>query len=130
MDASKVLLDKLSQEVPYFGGGIIISQAQEEADIGKLIQAKNPEVVNLDFYLRLRNSINESRTIKEKNKSLIVIMLTNYPNPQSKRKCKALGANYFFVELTEIPKVIQTLRELNGREKGGNHETKNAVKQE
>jgi CheY-like chemotaxis protein len=44
--------------------------------------------------------------------SPIVIMLTNYPYPQYREKCQALGADYFFDKVTEIEKIYDTFQQL------------------
>ncbi len=124
VDDSKILLDELSQEISNIEVVEIVGQAQDEAEALELFQSKKPEVVILDIYLKQGNGINILKILKEKKPSTIVIMLSNYPYPQFKRKCKALGADYFFDKLTEIPRVMQTLRELNDRGKRGNHEPK------
>jgi hypothetical protein len=39
-------------------------------------------------------------------------MLTNYPYPQYREKCQALGADYFFDKVTEIEKIYDTFQQL------------------
>jgi DNA-binding NarL/FixJ family response regulator len=54
------------------------------------------------------------KRIKKENPSPIVIMLTNYPYPQYREKCQALGADHFFDKVTEIEKVYDTFKQLLG----------------
>lgn len=124
VDDSVVLLDALSQEFSTIAGVEIVGQAKDEAEALELYQSLKPEVVVLDICLKQGSGINVLKIIKKKKPSPIVIMLTNYSNPQYKKKCMELGANYFFDKLTEIPRVMQTLRELNDPGKIKNHEPK------
>jgi len=39
-------------------------------------------------------------------------MLTTYPYPQYKKKCREMGANYFYDKSTEFQLAIQKLKEL------------------
>lgn len=50
--------------------------------------------------------------IKKKNPNTIVIMLTNYPYLQYKKKCAALGADFFLDKPTEFAKLIKILRDI------------------
>jgi hypothetical protein len=42
----------------------------------------------------------------------MVIMLTNYPYPQYRKKCLGLGADYFFDKSTEFEKVTELFKQL------------------
>jgi DNA-binding NarL/FixJ family response regulator len=42
-----------------------------------------------------------------------VIVLTNHPNEQYRKRCAELGATYFFDKSTESEKVTEVLRDLS-----------------
>ena len=66
------------------------------------------------------NGIDVLKDLRAKKLSCRVIILTNYPYPQYRKKCEELGADYFFdkvTEIEEIPKVIEELAKDN-KEKG------------
>lgn len=52
------------------------------------------------------------QSIKKGAPSPVVIMLTNYPYPQYRSKCKELGADYFFDKVTEIEKIAEAFEQL------------------
>jgi hypothetical protein len=40
------------------------------------------------------------------------MILTNYPYPHYREKCKELGADYFFDKVTEIEKISDVIEKL------------------
>jgi len=111
-DSSKVL-EKLSTMISRIDGLKIAGQALNARDAIQSIVKLKPEVVILD--IRLDNSGNGMDVLKEikrENPSPIVIMLTNYAYPQYRKKCQALGADYFFDKVTEIDTVYDTIKQL------------------
>jgi DNA-binding NarL/FixJ family response regulator len=69
-------------------------------------------VVILDIRMPDKSGIEVLKDIRNKKLPIRVIMLTNYPYPQYRKKCEELGADYFFdkvTEIEEIPKVIEEL---------------------
>jgi len=43
----------------------------------------------------------------------VVIVFTNYPYPQYRRKCIDAGADFFFDKSTEFDKVTEVLKQLS-----------------
>ena len=76
-------------------------------DIWKL----NPDMVILDIRMPGGSGIEVLKEIKEKSHP-VVVMLTNYPYPQYRKKCMDLGADYFFDKSTEFEKVTEVLKRL------------------
>jgi CheY-like chemotaxis protein len=68
---------------------------------------QEPDVVILDIRLIGGNGMNVLERIKKGHAPPIVIMFTNYPDPQCREKCRELGAEYFFDEVTEIESFIK-----------------------
>nr|HOO91686.1 hypothetical protein [Syntrophales bacterium] len=52
------------------------------------------------------------KQIKKEIPPPVVIMLTNYPYPQYRKKCQALGADYFFDKVADIDKIYDTFIQL------------------
>jgi DNA-binding response OmpR family regulator len=48
--------------------------------------------------------------IKKLNPTPMVIMLTNYPHPENRKKCMERGADYFFDKSTEFQNVLSVLK--------------------
>jgi len=90
----------------------IIGQAKDGIQATNLITKLNPDVVILDIRMPKGNGIDMLQNIKKNNPALIVIMLTNYPYPQYRKKCMKAGADYFFDKSAEFEKVTEVLEKL------------------
>jgi DNA-binding NarL/FixJ family response regulator len=90
----------------------IIGHAQDAREAIKAIRHLNPDVVILDIRMPGGNGIDVLKHIKSNKPAPVVIMLTNYPYPQYRKKCMALGANFFFDKSTEFEKVIEVFEGL------------------
>jgi DNA-binding NarL/FixJ family response regulator len=113
IDDSSIVLKKLAVMISSISGVEIAGQAMNSQDAVQSIMKLKPDVVILD--IRLNNSdsgIDVLKRIKKENPSSIAIMLTNYPYPQYREKCQALGADYFFDKVTEIEKLCDTFKRL------------------
>ena len=113
VDDSAFVLEKLTAMVSGIGGVEIAGQAMNEHDAIQSIVKLKPDVAILD--IRLNGGGNGMEVLKRIKKEMpppILIMLTNYPYPQYREKCQALGANYFFDKVTEIEKFYDTVKQL------------------
>ena len=112
VDDSKIVCKGLQQMLIHIGDVEIIGPAHNAKDAIRLISESKPDVVTLDIRLPGMNGIDVLKDIRNKKLPILVIMLTNYPYPQYRKKCEELGADYFFdkvTEIEEIPKVIEEL---------------------
>ncbi len=66
----------------------------------------------LDICLPGQNGIEVLKDIRDKKLPIRVLMMTNYPYPQYREKCKGLGADYFFDKSAEIEKIPDVIMEL------------------
>jgi DNA-binding NarL/FixJ family response regulator len=55
--------------------------------------------------------------IKKDRSAPMVIVLTNYPYPQYRKKCMDCGADFFFDKSTEFGKVIEVIESMAGQSK-------------
>ncbi|HSC70094.1 MAG TPA: response regulator transcription factor [Candidatus Methylomirabilis sp.] len=69
-----------------------------------------PDAVILDISMPGKTGIDVLREIKRNDVSPMVMILTNYPHPQYRRRCKELGADFFFDKSTEFCKVARTFK--------------------
>jgi len=58
------------------------------------------------------NGIEVLKNIKKNGSGPTIIILTNYPYPQYRKKCMGAGANYFFDKSTEFNKIIEVIKKL------------------
>ena len=90
-----------------------ISQAKDSLEAIRTFEKLNPEVVILDIQMPGGSGIDVLQEIKKGAPSPLVIVLTNYPYPQYRRKCIEAGADFFFDKSTEFDKVYETLEKLS-----------------
>ncbi len=111
-DDSEILRVRLVDMLSEIEGIEIIGQAQNSLDAMELIEKLNPHVVILDIRMPQENGIKVLKAIKKNNHHLKVIIFTNYPYPQYRKRCMDLGADFFFDKSTEFEKLIDTVKYL------------------
>ena len=107
----KILLSEV-EKVEMIGEAENVQQAIEH------IRQQGPDVVILDIQMPGGNGIDVLREIEKKDRVPMVIMLTNYPYPQYREKCKKMGADYFIDKMAEIEKLPGILEALEGKLSG------------
>ena len=90
-----------------------ISQAEDVPEGISSFQKLHPEVVILDIRMPGGSGIDVLREIKKNNQNPLVIVLTDYPYHQYRRKYVDAGADFFFDKSTEFDKVTVLLRRLS-----------------
>jgi DNA-binding NarL/FixJ family response regulator len=120
VDDSKIVCNGLQKMLTGIPGVKISGQAFNGKDAITSISKLKPDVVILDIRLPDLSGIDVLIDIREKNLPTRVIMLTNYPYPQYRKKCEELGADYFFDKVTEIDELPDLIKELakNDKAKG------------
>jgi DNA-binding NarL/FixJ family response regulator len=109
VDDSKIVCEGMKKMIEGIDEVEIAGTAGNAQDaIGSIAELK-PDVVILDIRLSGPSGIEVLRDIREKKLPIQVIMLTNYPYPQYRKKCAELGADYFFDKVTEIENVRNTI---------------------
>jgi len=112
VDDSEIVCERLQQRLINITDVEIVGQAHNGQDAIASISESKPDVVILDIRLPGLSGIDVLKDIRNKKLPIRVIMLTNYTYPQYRKKCKELGADYFFdkvAEIEEIPNVIEEL---------------------
>jgi DNA-binding NarL/FixJ family response regulator len=90
----------------------IAGQAQNAQEAIESIQKLKPDVAIMDIRLPDRSGIEVLKIIKKDTPAPLVIILTNYPYPQYRKKCMEAGADYFFDKSSEFEKVLDVLKRL------------------
>ena len=112
VDDSKIVCKGLQQMLINIADVEIVGQAHNAPEAITSISESNPDVVILDIRLPGKSGIEVLKDIRDKKLPIRVIMLTNYPYPQYRKKCEELGADYFFDKVTEIEEVPKVIEEL------------------
>lgn len=113
-DDSAVLRERLVEMLSELPGIEIIGQAQDVAEALTSIKKLNPDVVILDIRMPGGSGIDVLQDIKKDKQAPLVIVLTNYPYPQYRKKCLGLGADYFFDKSTEFEKITEVVKQMRG----------------
>jgi len=121
VDDSVLVQERLTIMFAGLHGVEVVGTAQDALEGTSVIRELNPDVVILDIKMPVGSGIDVLRNIKESNPLIKVVILTNYPYEQYRRKCMDLGAEYFFDKSSEferIPEVLEQFRKENSREDG------------
>ena len=116
VDDSAIIRERLNTILSELKGIEIIGQAKGSTEAEEAIPKLKPDVVILDIRMHGGNGIEVLKNIKKDKNSPLVIMLTNYPYPQYRKKCKDAGANFFFDKSTEFEKVIEVFKRLGRKQ--------------
>ena len=111
-DDSEVVCQRLIDMLVELPGIEIVGQAGDAAEAIKSIQKLHPDAVVLDIRMIGGSGIDVLKGIKKSEPSTVVIMLTNYPYAQYRKKCMDEGADYFFDKSSEFEKVAEVIRQL------------------
>lgn len=111
-DDSEILRVRLVDMLSEIEGIEIIGQAQDSLDAIESIEKLNPHVVILDIRMPQKNGIKVLEAIKKNNQPPKVIIFTNYPYPQYRKRYMDAGADFFFNKSTEFEKLIDTVKYL------------------
>jgi DNA-binding NarL/FixJ family response regulator len=89
----------------------IVGEAETACVAQRLIENSNPEVVILDIVLKEGSGFDVLKEVKNREKSPLVIVLTNYATLPFRKKAEQEGADFFFDKSTEFEKMIEVLKQ-------------------
>ena len=112
-DDSSGIRERLGNMISEIAGAEVIGCAKNGLEAIDGITHLNPDVVILDIQLPIRNGIEVLHSIRHRQITSKVIILTNYPFPQYRQRCIEEGADYFFDKSTEFEKVQTLLEQLS-----------------
>lgn len=110
-DDSEVLCNLLVEKLKEYENLEIIGIAHNYSDAIKCIDSIQPDAAILDIQMPGGNGIGILERIKKKQESTKVIIFTNYPYPQYRRKCQEAGADFFFDKHNEFNKLFDVVRQ-------------------
>ncbi len=111
-DDSDVLRNSLSQMISEIKGVDIVGEAADTPTTLEKVDKLKPDVVILDIRMPGVAGIIALETLKKKPRPPIVIVFTNYPYLQYRKRCLDAGADYFFYKATEFGMLIDLLKKL------------------
>jgi DNA-binding NarL/FixJ family response regulator len=111
-DDSDVLRNSLSQMISEIKGIEIVGEAADARIALERVERLKPDVVILDIRMPGMDGIAALESLKKKANPPIVIIFTNYPYLQYRKRCLDAGADYFFYKATEFGMLIDLLKKL------------------
>jgi DNA-binding NarL/FixJ family response regulator len=112
VDDSAVVQDRLAEMLSEVEGVEVVARASDPVAAVSSLRDLRPHVVILDIRMSGGSGINLLKSIKQDKSPPVVIMLTNYPYPQYRKKCAELGADFFYDKSTDFDKIPEILRQL------------------
>jgi DNA-binding NarL/FixJ family response regulator len=90
----------------------IVGKAADHPGARHALSTLKPDLVVLDLNLPTGSGIEILEEVKRTPPSPVVIILTNYPYAPYRKRCRELGADFFFDKSTEFHQLPQAIRQL------------------
>ena len=118
-DDSAVVRERLISLLTDLRGIEVIGQAEDAIEARSMAEKLRPDVAILDLRMPKGSGADVLSVIKKLKPTPKVIMLTNYPHPENRKKCMDGGADYFFDKSTEFQRLVPILRDMLHDPAGG-----------
>lgn len=115
VDDSAIIRSRLLTLFGDIDGLDVVGQAGDALTALKEIRELHPDLVILDVQMTGMSGIELLPQIKSLTPSPIVMMLTNFPFPQFRNRCKECGCDYFFDKSKETDDMLNVVQELVDR---------------
>jgi DNA-binding NarL/FixJ family response regulator len=112
VDDSVVIRQRLVRMLGELDGVEVVGQADDVPVAKELVEKLKPDVAILDIRMPSGSGADLVQELKQLRPAPKVIMLTNYPYPENRKKCMDLGADFFFDKSTEFQRVVGVLKSM------------------
>jgi DNA-binding NarL/FixJ family response regulator len=123
VDDSEILRSRLVQMLSEIKGIEIVGEAGFVRDAVKEIKKLNPDIAILDMKMPDGSGIDIITAMKKDKMTTRIIIFTNYPYLQYRKRCLDAGADFFFYKATEFEKLVDVLKRLLLRPKKSQQRT-------
>jgi len=111
-DDSEILRSRLCDLLSEIEAIQVVGQAASAVETIEAIEDLKPDIVILDIRMPGGDGMLALERIKKGKNPPKVIMFTNYPYLQYRKKCLDAGADFFFYKANEFEKLVDLLRKL------------------
>ena len=113
VDDSEILRSRLVEMLSEIKGIEVVAEAKDSKEAIEAIKTHHPDVVIMDIRMPGNDGIVVIEKIKKgkRNKPKIIVF-TNYPYLQYRKRCMDAGADFFFYKALEFEKLIGLIKEL------------------
>ena len=111
-DDSALIRERLPDMLAEITGVEVIGQAADGIEAINSVGKLKPDVVVLDIRMPGKNSMEVLQELKKFEPAPCVIILSNYPYPQYRKKCLDMGADYFFDKSTDFDRLFTVIKQM------------------
>jgi DNA-binding NarL/FixJ family response regulator len=111
-DDSEILRKHLTNLLTEIPGVDIIGYAEDTESAIAGIETENLDAAIIDIRMPGAGGIQVLKTVRQAHPDLRIIIFTDYPYPQYRKKCFEEGADYFFDKSTESEKLVELIRKM------------------
>ena len=112
IDDSSILRERLITLISEIKGINVVGEAETVPEAIESIRKLSPDVITLDIRMPGGSGFDVLRSAKRHKPAPVVIIFTNYPYPQYRKKCMDLGVEFFFDKSGEFEKIPEVLEQL------------------
>ena len=112
-DDSSILKSRLVEIISDIEGLEIVGEAEDAVQAIREIDNIKPDIVVLYIRMPKGNGIEVLDSLRKKDKVPTIIVFTNYPYLQYRKRCLDAGADFFFYKALDFEKLIKLLRKLS-----------------
>lgn len=112
-DDSEIVRSRLVEMLKEIKGIDVVAEAKDSREAIEVIMTHHPDLVIMDIRMPGNDGIVAIETIrKTKRNKPKIIVFTNYPYLQYRKKCMDAGADFFFYKALEFEKLVELIKEL------------------
>lgn len=111
-DDSSIVVERLADLLGQIRGLELVGHAGDVPQAAQLIQKLNPDVIILDLQLPNGSGLDVLKVVKRNSPQTCVIVFTNFPYPQYRKRCLDAGANFFLDKSSDFDKIPAILGQL------------------
>jgi len=115
-DDSEILRKHLTTLLMEIPGVQVVGDAEDTETASSGIETHKPDVAILDIRMPGAGGIHVLKTVRQSNPDLRIIIFTDYPYPQYRKKCLEEGTDYFFDKSGESEKLVELIRKMTREE--------------
>ncbi|MBL7961309.1 response regulator transcription factor [bacterium] len=105
-DDSSMIRERITRMILRNKGVTVSGQTDTVKETIKFIKSEKPDAVILDIQFADGTGVDVLQFIRSEPYKPVVIVLTNFPFPEYRKKCMDKGANYFFDKSTEFEEIL------------------------
>jgi len=112
-DDSELLRSHLVEMLSEIKGIVVVGEARNSREAIAQVENLNPDLVILDIRMPGGDGLVALEAIRKiQKKPIQVVVFTNHPYLQYRKKCMDAGADFFFYKAREFDKLIKTMQDL------------------